>query len=754
MENGSGPSPSRARPRSSGFTVGIDVGGTFTDLVATEISTGRTVLIKTPSTPRSPGDGVLTAVSRLLEETRGAIDLVVHASTVGTNLFLGQTGLEIPRGALVTTTGFRDVLEIGRQKRSELYNPFFERSRPLIPRRLRFTLDERMDCRGKAVKKPDPQQVADLADVLAEEGVETVAVVFLHSYANPEHEQLVCSLLNSYLPGRVIVASSRVDCEYREYERTSTTVVNSLLVPVVSRYLGELADELKKMSVDSPLYVMQSNGGLASVATAVDIPAATIESGPATGVIAAAHLSRLLGYERVLSFDMGGTTAKAGAVIGGAPQMVSEYEVGGAVHSGRAVKGSGYPVRYPFIDLAEVSGGGGTIAWLEDGSALRVGPVSAGADPGPACYGTGGENPTVTDANLVLGRLNPGGLSGGEVSVYPHLAEQSIKNRIASPLGLTAVQAASGICDIVNQHMMRALRLVSIERGFDPRQFVMVAFGGCGPMHAPFLAEGLSIPTVIVPPSSGVFSAFGLILADFRHDLVRSVMKPAGLLRQGEQLLEGLFADLQREAEGTLAREGFSPEQTAFEQFLDLRYIGQSFELTVPFTGRIAGSEKRFHNRHQEIYGYASGTEPVEVVNVRLVARGLTGKPKPQFQTESGQGTTSLPFPVTSPPHDALLGNRKVYFKQTGWAGTPVYRREALVPGNRLAGPAIIEQYDATTVVPPGWDAETDPSHNLRLTAEHLLQKQVNSEPLTGRINGRRSARPQTKGPKTDGKKK
>lgn len=723
MESGM---PRAAHP-GSGFTVGIDVGGTFTDLVATEISTGRTVLIKTPSTPRSPGDGVLTAVSRLLEGTPGDIDLIVHASTVGTNLFLGQTGLEIPRGALVTTTGFRDVLEIGRQKRSELYNPFFERPRPLIPRRLRFTLDERMDCRGEAVKTPDPQQVADLADVLAEEGIETVAVVFLHSYANPEHEQLVCSLLRQHLPGRVIVASSRVDCEYREYERTSTTVVNSLLVPVVSRYLGELADGLRKMSVHSPLYVMQSNGGLASVDTAVDIPAATIESGPATGVIAAAHLSRRLGHSRALSFDMGGTTAKAGAVIDGEPQMVSEYEVGGAVHSGRAVKGSGYPVRYPFIDLAEVSGGGGTIAWLEDGSALRVGPVSAGADPGPACYGTGGEDPTVTDANLVLGRLSAGGLSGGEVSVCPRLAEQSIKDKIASPLGLTAVQAASGICDIVNQHMMRALRLVSIERGFDPRQFVMVAFGGCGPMHAPFLAEGLSIPTVIVPPSSGVFSAFGLILADFRHDLVRSVMQPAGRLRPGEQLLEDLFKDLRREAEETLAREGFSPEQTAFEPFLDLRYIGQSFELTVPFTGRMAGSEKRFHSRHREIYGYASGTEPVEVVNVRLVARGLTAKPQHMLLMGSKKGNTHPPFSATPFPPGALLENRNVYFKQTGWDGTPVYRREALVPGNRMAGPAIIEQYDATTVVPPDWTVETDSMLNLRLTADHLLRRQQNS---------------------------
>ena len=686
------------------YRLGVDVGGTFTDLVAFDEQSGGTILIKVPSTPRDPSDGAMHAFTDLTRGAAGDVSTLVHASTVGTNLFLGQLGLNIPRGALVTTAGFRDVLEIGRQRRAELYNPFFERPKPLVERRLRFTVNERMDHRGKTLAAVDDQEVRKLAQRIRKEGVETVAVVLLHAYVNPEHERRVKALLEAELPQVVVVASHEVNPEYREYERMSTTVVNSLLIPVVSAYLRRIEARVRETGSDAPLYIMQSNGGLAAVDVASRMPVATIESGPATGVTASAYWSRILGLDNVLSFDMGGTTAKAGAVIGGSPQVRSEYEVGGTVHGGRIVGGSGYPVRFPFIDLAEVSGGGGTIAWVEGGEALRVGPVSAGADPGPACYDKGGDDPTVTDANLVLGRLSPEGLTGGAVRVHPELAREALQRKVAGPLAISLVEAAQGVIEIVNNHMMRALRLVSIERGYDPRGLPLLAFGGAGPMHAAELAEGLGIDDIVIPPSAGAFSALGLVLADFRHDLIQSVMKPASDLDAAA--LDAVFHALEEEARRLLSGEGFAVEQTTLERQLDLRYLGQSYEITVPLLSALGATAQAFHRRHQETYGYAAETEPVEVVNARVVATGATAKPDFGHNSAATQGST-----VARPG-----GEREVFFTCTGWTPTPVYSRDALLPGDRLAGPAIVEQYDATTVIPPRWNAAVDGLLNLRLT--------------------------------------
>ncbi len=687
----------------SRFRVGIDVGGTFTDLVAFDEESGESFLIKLPSTPRDPSEGVIHAFKYLRERSKREISVFVHASTIGSNLFLGQLGLNIPKGALVTTCGFRDVLEIGRQRRAELYNPFFERPKPLIERRLRFTVEERMNFEGKVLKALDEEELRIIGREIAKEGVETVAVVFLHAYANPEHEKRAKEILQQLLPNTIISASHEVNPEYREYERMSTTVVNSLLIPVVSTYLEKIGKKIKDMGDRAPLYIMQSNGGLATVEVASMIPVATIESGPATGVTASAYWSRMLGIENILSFDMGGTTAKAGAVINGRPQIRSEYEIGGKVHGGRIVGGSGYPVRFPFIDLAEVSSGGGTIAWVEGGSALRVGPISAGADPGPACYGKGGEDPTVTDANLVLGRLNPEGLAGGEVRIFPELSERALEEKVAKPLGISVVQAAHGVTEIVNNHMMRALRLVSIERGYDPRELVLLAFGGAGPMHAPFLAEGLGITDVIIPLSAGAFSALGLILADFRHDLIRSVMRQAWEIDR--TLLEEVLQDLEEEATQILYKEGFASSEAVMERQLDLRYLGQSYEITVPVQGSLETTLNSFHLRHREIYGYAAEGEPIEVVNARLIATGITRKPELRKAQPSMQ--------ALSP--QALKDKRTAFFDSTGWIETPIYSRDALMLGNRLGGPAIVEQYDATTVVPPGWNATVDDFSNLRL---------------------------------------
>jgi len=693
----------------SGIRVGVDVGGTFTDLVAIDEHSGDTSTIKLLSTPGDPSQAVLEGFRQLEAIRPESIASFVHASTVGTNLFLGQVGLNVPRGALVTTAGFRDVLEIGRQRRADLYDPFFERPKPLIDRHLRFTVDERISAAGEVLTAVSEHEVRAVARQIREQAVDAIAIVFLHAYANPTHESITKHILAEELPDRVIVASHEVDPEYREYERTSTTVINCLLIPVLSRYLRRIEEELQRAGVHAPIHVMQSNGGLSTVEMACRIPVATIESGPATGVLASAHWSRMLGTERTLSFDMGGTTAKAGAIINGLPEMTSEYEIGGRVHSGRAVRGSGYPVRYPFVDLAEVSGGGGTIAWVDHGNQLRVGPLSAGADPGPACYGLGGEAPTVTDANLVLGRLSPDGLSGGQITLSADATEESLGRKIAEPLGITLEQAAQGIIEIVNQHMMRALRLVSIERGHDPRDFAMLAFGGAGPMHAAFLASDLGIgqrglsQSVIIPPSPGLFSALGLLLADFRHDFVGSILQQASELHPYR--LEEAFSEMERQAMGVLRREGFEHSQIALDKRLHLRYLGQSYELSVPIAEDLKQAVELFHRRHQETYGYADQDEPVEVVNVHVVARGVTEKPQIRRArlTESG------------PPSQAIIGRRQVYFEETGWEETDIYARRGLRPGNRIVGPAIVEQYDATTVVPPGCCGQVDGFSNLCL---------------------------------------
>ena len=659
--------------------IGIDTGGTFTDLVAFDEETKKTIIIKLPSSPDDPSEAVIEVIKCLRKKSKKELSLIVHASTLGTNLFLGQIGLNIPKGALVTTSGFRDVLEIGRQRRAELYNPFFERKKPLIERNLRFTVNERVNFNGKVLKSIDEKEVINLSRKIREEGVETIAISFIHSYVNSENEVQVKEILKKELPDKVIVSSHEVDPEYREYERTSTTVINSLLVPVVSRYLEMIKKRLKKLGVDVPIYMMQSNGGLATVDEASKIPVTTIESGPATGVTASAYWAKMIGVENILSFDMGGTTAKAGAVINGVPQMVSEYEVGGKVHSGRIVKGSGYSVRSPFIDLAEVSGGGGTIAWVDQGDFLRVGPLSAGADPGPACYGRWGANPTVTDANLILGRLGKKGLSGGEIELFKELAENSLKEKIAEPLGLSLVEAANGIIEVVNNHMTRALRLVSIERGHDPRDFSMLAFGGAGPMHAPFLADELAIKKIFIPPSPGVFSALGLLLSDFRHDLMRSVMKEASKINRST--LKEIFEKLESEAFRILKKEGFRSDRIILERKLSLRYLGQSYELLVSASKNLEGTFDLFHIRHQETYGYAERSEPVEVVNAHLVAIGQIKKPELKKEV----------LRSTSPSSKALIEKRSVYFDDTGWKKTPVFSRHFLYSGNQINGPAILE---------------------------------------------------------------
>jgi len=682
--------------------VSVDVGGTFTDLVAFDEETGDVLNIKTPSVPMNPERGVVKAFREYLEDHEAsAVKMVGHATTIATNTLLGQINLELPLTALVTTKGFRDVIEIGRQRRAEVYNLFFERPPMLVQRRHRYELEERVSHDGEVITPVDEEGLNKIIGELRREAVESVAVGFLNSYANTAHEEQVYEALKASLNKVYVTASHMVTNEYREYERFSTAVVNAALMPVMHTYITRLERDLKRLGLKAPLYVMQSNGGMAKSNVISRKPATVVESGPAAGVIAAAWLGEQTGTRDIISFDMGGTTAKAGTIRGRVPEVVPEYEVAGTIHMGRLVKGSGYPVRFPFIDLAECSAGGGTIAKAVNGS-LQVGPVSAGAIPGPACYGKGGRDATITDANLLLGRLNPGNLLGGDMKIHSRLAEGALKG-LGSELGVSPEEAAVSVVRIANSMMSKILRIVSVERGYDPRVFTLVAFGGAGPMHVCALAEELGIGHVIVPPSPGMFSALGLLTADLFHDHSRPVISDAEEADPAE--LERFYREMEVEGTATLSQEGIPERRRSYRRTLDIRYRGQGFELSVdtrkPVTrSSIAESVKAFHVKHREVYGYSAEEEPAEIVNAKLRVIGFLEKPKLRRRRRNRSDP--------SPDH------RRVFYEGLGeWVETEVHRRAAL---NGLRdGPAVIEQYDATTVVYPGWSYTPDDYGNLTL---------------------------------------
>jgi N-methylhydantoinase A len=635
--------------------VAVDVGGTFTDFVAVD-GDGNLSAFKLLTTPRRPEEAVIKGLAKL-----SPIEEVLHASTIGTNALLGQVGLELPQVALFTTRGFRDVIEIGRQNRPRLYDLFFEKPRPLVPRHLRFEVDERVLPDGTVLKPVDAAEVGSYAEKALGYGVVSVAVAFLHSYLNPANEEAAAAVLKRHF--RYVTLSSEVSPEPREYERTSTAVVNAALMPLVGRYLEELGRYVS--SRGGSLYVMASSGGLVTVDEASRRPVQLIESGPAGGVVAAAEFAKALDVKRVISFDMGGTTAKAGTVVDFEPEITTEYEVGGESHHGRVVKGSGYPVRFPFIDVAEVSAGGGTVVWRDDAGALRVGPTSAGADPGPVCYGLGGTEPTVTDANVVLGRV--ASLLGGEMRLDAEAAFKAFK-KLGDP-----VETAWRAVQLANMEMARAVRLVTVERGLDPGEFALFAFGGAGPQHAAELAEELGISTVVIPPEPGVFTALGMLFADSKFEARASY--PRDLEEGFRRLEEALSAH----------------NPTYYVRLADVRYVGQGWELVVP-VGRPADEEqirKTFEERHMATYGF-NLDKPIEVVTIRVFAIATRRKPKLREPPAGGE-----PKPASY---------RKAYFGE--WVEAPVYRRENLPRGFKADGPVVIEERHSVTVVPPRWRVE------------------------------------------------
>ena len=685
------------------YRLGVDIGGTFTDATLVDESTGKLWNAKVSSTPGDPSQGFLTATRQILQRAALApetLRYVVHATTVATNAIIEG---KVAPTVLVTTEGFRDILEIARQIRPSLYDTQFEKPTPLVPRDRCFGVRERLDATGAVVTPLDETAIPHIASIIREAGIESVAVCFLHAYLNAQHEQRVGELLRAHAPDIAISLSSDVAPEIREYFRASTTVINAALRPIVSRYLENIETRLRAQGIASELLVMQSSGGLMTFADARNRPVFMVESGPAAGVITAAHLGESLGHHNVISFDMGGTTAKVGLVQDGTPRITKDYEVGSVAQPGSGgFRAGGYPIRTPVIDLVEIGAGGGSIAWVDPGGVLRVGPQSAGADPGPACYGQGGTAPTVTDANLVLGRLNPGYLLGGDLKLDSALAHAAIEERIAKPLGLAVVKAAHSIVEIANVAMINALRLVSVQRGHDPRDFALTAFGGAGPLHANRLAQEMNIPVTVIPTSPGTASALGLLVTDITYDYANTLIERVDSLQP--RVVSAVFADLRQQGTEALAAAGVAPEDMAFVQQVDLRYVGQSYELTLPYPhGETAGSDfsgllQEFHAEHNRVYGHSVLGEPVETVNLRLTALGTIVKP-PLLEKNGAE-------------HDlraAQRDSRPVFFGEADeFVDCPIYDRYLLSAGTEVPGPAIVEEYDSTTVIHPEYYAAVD----------------------------------------------
>ena len=703
------------------YRLGIDVGGTFTDGLLIDENTGETRIAKVPSTPADPSVGFLAAVERILRQAGiGPADVgyLVHGTTVATNAII--EGTLAPTG-FITTEGFRDMLEIQRQIRPSLYDLLFEKPRPLAPRYLCFGIPERLDAAGTVVTPLDERAVRVAAETLKAEGVEALAVCYLHSYINPGHERRTREILSEAFPEAVVSLSSEVAPVFREYFRASTTLINAGVRPIVERYLSSIETRLRRAGLRGQLLVMQSSGGVLTFEAARAKPVFMVESGPAAGVIVSAHLGEVLGFDNILSFDMGGTTAKTGLVEHGTPTVTKEYEVGTAARAERGAKGAGYPIRTPVIDLVEIGAGGGSIAWVDSGGVLRVGPQSAGADPAPACYGKGGAQPTITDANLILGRLDPDHFLGGEVRLDEAAARRAVKEKCADPLGLDVVEVALGIVEIANSAMVSALRRISVQRGRDPRDFVLVAFGGAGPAHANRLAAELDIPSVLVPMSPGTTSAMGLLVTDIRHDYSTTLIQRTDALDM--TLVDRSFRDLMERGRRALLSEGSRHASIAFERRVEMRYVGQSYELPVPHgEGRQQDVLERmladFHREHERAYGFAAPDEPVEFVTLRLTAIGTITKPRLR-ELPAGSGDASA----------ARRAVRRVYFAEAGgFVDCPGYDRYRLPAGAVIEGPAIVEEMDSTTVVHPGYRADVDRYGNLIIQAGGRVQARVDGD--------------------------
>jgi len=675
------------------WRVGVDAGGTFTDVCFFDEETGRLEVTKVSSTPRDPSRAVISGVREVLfaGDTAKEISYFAHGSTVATNALIQKRGV---RTGLITTEGFRDLLELGRQMRPHLYDLQADKPEPLVTRDLRLEVKERILHDGSIETRLDPDDVRDAVRRLRDEGVRSIAVCFLYSYVDSRHEALVKRIIEEEHPEAFVTTSYEVMPEFREYERLSTVVVNAYLGPVMSTYLDHLGPDLVEAGMTVHPHINQSNGGVISFETAARMPVRAVLSGPSSGIVGATYVSGLSGYQDLITFDMGGTSTDVSLIQDGQPSITSETDV------------EGYPVKTPMLDIRAVGAGGGSIAWIDSGGHLKVGPQSAGADPGPVCYGLGNTDPTVTDANVVLGTLHPTHLLGGRMPIDKAAAEAAV-GRLAAGIGLDTVTTAQGVIRVVVANMARAIRVISVQRGYDPRDFTLVAFGGAGPLHASRLAQELDIPRVLVPEVPGLLCALGLLVADLRTDY--SITRMLDLDAAAASGIAEAVAILEARAGEWFDREGIAAAHRNMNRVLDMRYRGQNYELPVRLDegelteGAIAALRNRFDEAHRQFYGYAAPSDPVQIVTFRLEAVGMVQK------AEIAPGDLAGPNPGA-----AHTGERPVSFPELGgFVPTALYDRARLQPGNRIVGPAIVDQMDATTVVLPGQSATVDVYRNL-----------------------------------------
>jgi len=675
-----------------GYALGVDVGGTFTDLALIRISDGAAFYHKTPSTPDDPSRAIGIGVQELLARDHIAPAAVIyfgHGTTVATNALI--TG-KVARTGMITTAGFRDILEIRRQRQPHNYDIRMPKPPPLVPRHLRRELEERTYLYGGEDIEPDLEALQPILADFAREGVEAIAVCFLHSYHNPVHERAVVAAIRRLYPGAFTCASHEVLAEFREFERITSTAVNASLGPIMERYLTRLEERAKSIGIPVP-HILQSNGGVASPRDAATKPVRTLVSGPAAGVTGAVHVA---GKSDIITFDVGGTSTDVCLIEGGQPLVARERLF------------NGHPVRFPMTDVHSVGAGGGSIGWVDAGGFLHVGPQSAGANPGPACFGFGGCEPTVTDANVVLGRLPSYALLDGRLPIKADLASLAIKEKIAEPMGMSVEEAAFGLLTILNENLVQAIRVISVEQGFDPRRFTLVAFGGAGPLLASQLARELGICRVLVPAHPGLLCALGLLMADARSDF--SLTRIAPLAACGADGLNAAFSELERNVAAWFESEQVDPANRRTHRGIDMRYMGQSHELTVPAQdGNFRAADLQtlataFRQEHERIYGYAPEA-PAQVVTFRLIAYARTKTPPVVVRKPSGQAAATV------------KSMRRVYFKESGgFVDCRVYDRARLAPETRIDGPAILDQMDTTTVILPDQRAEFDDAGNLILT--------------------------------------
>jgi N-methylhydantoinase A len=691
-------------PSSNPSRIGVDIGGTFTDLVWVDEATGAVRVGKLLTTPKDPSQAVEEGVVTLLHEAdagAGAVRALIHGTTLATNALIERKGARV---GLLATRGFRDAVEIGREGRYDMYDLFIDPPVPLVPRQLRVEVDERILADGSVLRPLDPAQARAAITALGAQGVEAIAICLLHAYRNPAHERALAALCAEILPGVPVSCSSDVVPEIREYERTSTTTANVYVMPLMARYLDDLERKLQGLGVPGRLYVMMSAGGIATPETAKRVPIRLVESGPAAGALAAARSARQVGLDRLLSFDMGGTTAKACVIDRGEPLLAREFEV---ARADRFKKGSGLPIRVPVVELIEIGAGGGSVARVDRMGLLKVGPDSAGADPGPACYGAGGQEPTVTDADLVLGYLDADFFLGGRMRLDVEAARRAIETRVARPMGLGLTEAAWGIHRVVNENMAAAARVHGIERGKDLRGYPLFAFGGAGPVHAWHVGQILRVPRVLVPYGAGALSAYGLLAAPLAFDFVRTA--PQRLTAADWGLINRLFQEMETEGRRILRTAGVADAQVTVRRSAEMRYFGQGHEVDVeipagPLTAAsLATITDSFEAAYRLLYSRTPMGVPLEALNWRAVVSG----PPPDLTITDGlaAGTAAVP---------AAKKHRAAYFAEAaGYVDTPVYDRYQLDPGARLAGPVIVEERESTTVIGPGARVSVDTHRNL-----------------------------------------